>query len=410
MDDLMNILHVPCAYAPVRGGAELVCQRVSEELAAQGHRVRVLTSDVASVESYYRPAPSRIRPGRETRNGVEVRRLRFGGRFHAACAKVCGHPAAPFGLRNRVAGRVLARARAGFFAALERSIRALAPDVVVALPHLVVNVQGVLAANAAGTFPLVLAPMLHEDDPNWPARDVAEALRRADAVLALTEHEAGRLRTHYAVPAERLFVCGVGVDIPPSGEQRPRRRQVVYLGRKVPEKNIAELIAAMRLVWEKRPETELVLAGARSPATREIDRLIEALPAEPRRRVVSLDDLTEGEKHRVLSSSCCLVLPSRHESFGIALLEAWARGTPVVAPDLPVFRCVVTPDKDGLLTAPGDVAALAAAVEALLSDEGRARALGEAGLAAVRERYTWESVARRCLRAYEHAVAHHCKP
>src|SRR5438552_3545230 len=158
----MNILHVPCAYAPVRGGAELVCKRVSEELAARGHRVRVLTSDVASVESYYRPAPSRIRPGHETRNGVEVRRLRFGGRL--------------------------------------------------------------------------------------------------DAVLALTEHEASRLRAHYAVPAERLFVCGVGVDLPPACEQRPRRRQVVYLGRKVPEKNIAELLAAMRLVWESRPDTELVLA------------------------------------------------------------------------------------------------------------------------------------------------------
>lgn len=66
------------------------------------------------------------------------------------------------------------------------------------------------------------------------------------------------------------------------------------------------------------------------------------------------------------------------ESFGIALVEALAAGLPVVASDQAGPREIVTPGC-GTLTPPGDVAAVAAALEGLIRDPIRRRALGQAG-------------------------------
>ena len=80
------------------------------------------------------------------------------------------------------------------------------------------------------------------------------------------------------------------------------------------------------------------------------------------------------------------------EGFGIALLEAQAAGTPVVAGQSGGIPDAVQDGVTGVLTDPEDPAAVAAAIAGLLDDPERARQLGAAGRAAVERFFNWSRV------------------
>ena len=89
-----------------------------------------------------------------------------------------------------------------------------------------------------------------------------------------------------------------------------------------------------------------------------------------------------------------LVVPSKFESFGIVLLEAWTHGKPVIACRDTATACVVDDGVDGFLSEYGNSAELAGLIVRLLTDEPLRRALGARGQRKVGERYTWDVVGR----------------
>ena len=400
----MRILYIPHAYTPVRGGTEIQCQRVAEVLASQGHTVRVVTADVGSVESYYRFGIPPVRRGAERLNSVDVIRIPFGGWLYTGLGATLSR-LPPNRLHARLSAYLMRLIRWRFTQNLAREIRRFTPSVVVTLPHLVVNVQAVLRIHRRRPFPLVMLPLLHEEDPHWDIPSYSAALAQATAVLANTEHERRRLVQAYGIAPDRVFVGGNGVDLPEKPPEPQSESLVLFLGRKVPGKGIASLIEAMRVVWPTHPETPLVLAGARGADTTFIDRTINALPLLWRVCVKSPDDISEQDKLKLLARARCLVLPSKVESFGVVLLEAWAQGVPVITLDLPVFHELVAHGRDGLRVKPDDPAALAAAIVWMLDHPDAARAMGQAGLDKVKARFTWNRVAARFLAACDHAAS-----
>jgi glycosyltransferase involved in cell wall biosynthesis len=401
----LRILHVPHAYHPVVGGAELICRRVSEILAAQGHEVHVLTTDVGAVQAYYEFAIERVANSDEVIAGVPVKRLKFSGALYWI-GGWANNDLYPRWLGRRVAGRI----RRFLYNRLERLISkeivGFRPDVVMAMPHLVTNVQAVISAKSRVEFPLVMVPMLHEHDPNLDIPSTARALSCADAVVALTRHEAGRLTESYGVDPDKIFLAGVGIDIVPTCSSPSRSpERVLFLGRKARSKGIGDLIEAMRVVWQKRPQAELIIAGVRLPETREMDLQIAALPESDRRRIVEYDAVVNREKSELLRSISCLVLPSKAESFGMVILDAWAHKKPLVTWDLPVFRSIIDDGVTGLLADPHvGPPALAEAILRLLENPDAAERMGASGYDVAVRKYSWSSVAAAYLDAYRYAI------
>ena len=84
----------------------------------------------------------------------------------------------------------------------------------------------------------------------------------------------------------------------------------------------------------------------------------------------------------------------------MVLTRAFACALPVVASDIPGYRDVTTPETS-VTVPPGDPAALAQALIALLEDEPRRRSLGAAARELAEEEYSWDKIAERLLGIYE---------
>jgi glycosyltransferase involved in cell wall biosynthesis len=227
--------------------------------------------------------------------------------------------------------------------------------------------------------------------------DVAR-YRRADALIALTDWEAAWYR---ARGASRVHVTGVGPAIEGdlSGEDlnvAPDPATVLFVGRKERYKGYHALRAAAEIVWRERSDARFVAIG--QAAWR--DRFARP-PSDA--RWLELGVVDERRKAEAYARATVLAMPSEHETFGHAYLEAWAAGRPVIAGDIPPLREVVREGIDGL-HARNDARDVARAILAIISDPDLARRMGEAGRARLLERWTWPLIAERTELAYAAAL------
>jgi glycosyltransferase involved in cell wall biosynthesis len=95
------------------------------------------------------------------------------------------------------------------------------------------------------------------------------------------------------------------------------------------------------------------------------------------------------------------VLPSLYEGFPLSVLEAMAAGRPVVATTVGGTPEAVVDGVTGYLVPPAEPAALAEAVNRVLADPARAKAMGRAGRARAKESFSAAAMARRYADTYE---------
>jgi len=229
------------------------------------------------------------------------------------------------------------------------------------------------------------------------------ALRRADAVVALVPRTADLLRLD-GVPNDRVHVLpsGFDPDIFRGGTvdafpEVPRPR-IGYVGRLCAQKRPDLLVEAFGRL---RSEGHLVVVGD-GPMRGDVLAAVRSSPAHDRITVTGF--VPHVEVPQVLASLDLLVLPSAYEEMGSVLVEAMASGLPVVASRVGGIPAVVADGETGLLVPPGDVDALAAALDELLADPDRRLRMG----AAARERadhYSWPDLAGRVQILYDELVA-----
>ncbi|CRK53008.1 GDP-mannose-dependent alpha-(1-2)-phosphatidylinositol mannosyltransferase [Rhodococcus sp. RD6.2] len=171
---------------------------------------------------------------------------------------------------------------------------------------------------------------------------------------------------------------------------------VLFLGRyDEPRKGMAVLLGALPALVERHPDLQVLVVGRGDE-----DRLLKEA-GRYAKHLRLLGQVSDEEKASALRSADVYCAPNLGgESFGIVLVEAMAAGTAVVASELDAFRRVLRDGTAGILTPIGDSAALAAAVDGLLSDPDRRRALVGVATEVVAE-YDWPVVAEQILRVYE---------
>jgi glycosyltransferase involved in cell wall biosynthesis len=251
--------------------------------------------------------------------------------------------------------------------------------------------------------PFLLTPFLHLGDPDDPrdrtrrqytAPHLRDLLRAADRVFVQTRTE-GDAVLSLGVPPERVVLQGLGVDPEEcTGGDRAAVRQtwgveigevvVGHLANASIEKGTVDLLDAAARLWAAGMKFRLVLAGPEMPNFRTYwDHFAH------RESVTRLGVLTDAGKRDFYAGIDAFALPSRSDSFGLVLLEAWANGKPNL-----VYRAggpaeLVCDGGDGLQARCGDVAALADQLRRLVGDSGLRRQLGEAGRARIDREFRW---------------------
>jgi glycosyltransferase involved in cell wall biosynthesis len=244
----------------------------------------------------------------------------------------------------------------------------------------------------------------------------ADNLRRASGV-------------HFTTAAERDEAAWHGIDFegrayvvpPPFRMARPRpgnpsdrearlssrgerTETVLFLGRLVPTKGVELLLEAWSLVRDERPRARLVIAGS---GTRSYEsRLRSSGPrSAPADRDITFTGFVSGEsKERWLTDADLFVLPSHHENFGIAVLEAIAAGIPVVvSPAVQLAPWIVS---HGLgVIADRTPRSLAAAITAALEDGQLRSRAAASGFEAVADAFQPKVIAPALDAMYRGAAA-----
>lgn len=197
-----------------------------------------------------------------------------------------------------------------------------------------------------------------------------------------------------------IDVISNGLD-PLALNVRPRLGQdVVFIGRlDVAHKGIDLLLEA----WKQAcPEVDgdLVIIGA-GPDEELVRKLVRDAGLE--RRVRFTGWVEGAEKYQILGNARLAVIPSRHETFGLVAIEALATGTPVIAFDIPCLREVV-PAGSGWLVAPFDTTALATKIALHYNQPDTLKEAGQEGRRFA-ARFDWDALASQQVNAYSECIA-----
>lgn len=387
----MRILFVTHSFPRFRGDvAGAFILRLARALADGSTEVRVL-------------APSAPRLANvETIEGIAVRRFRYAPKkwetlaYTGTMAEQVGDS---FRGKAALAGMLSRGALAVRSAAAE-----FAPDVIHAhwwFP------AGLLAFGSLSSKPLVTT--MHGSDVRLARRSAwapvlfRRVMARSSAVTAVSS---------YLASEAKLMAAGLNVAVEPmpvnvelfsplagatAGSRSPDR--FLFVGRLNEQKGIALLLQALAASGSGA-SLDVVGDGDGRAALESIARTLGVAG-----RVRWLGAQSQEQLVPLYRAATAVVIPSEDEGLGLVAVEAQLCETPVIAFRSGGLPDVVSDGATGLLTPPGDVGALAAAMDAVLARDDRGASLGKAGRDAALARFSPNVVASHYAAIYE-SVTH----
>ncbi len=287
------------------------------------------------------------------------------------------------------------------FAATSRARRAFEPHLIHAHWWFPGGLAGSLAARLAGV-PLVTT--MHGSDVRL-ARATAAAqplfryvMHRSRAVTTVSQWLADEVTA--MTPDVRPLVAPMPVStstfLPLAGAKRER---LLFVGRLNSQKGIADLVDALGRMTEVMP-LDVIGDG---PDRESLQARAQALGVAD--RITWHGQLPQPKLLSFYQRAAAVVVPSRGEGLGLVAVEAQLCETPVVAYASGGITDTVRDGETGVLVAPGDIGALAAALDTLVQSADRRASLGKAGRVGALALFAPESAARRYAELYRGIVA-----
>lgn len=229
-------------------------------------------------------------------------------------------------------------------------------------------------------------------------------LEQADAVLCVGHSEYVAAKKSLSHDRVHYLANGVNPKAFENGDRAGLRAELGFadddfvfgcISRIDPQKGQHLAVDALGKLAGEHPQAKLLLAG---PVTdpgygEELKKAIARLGLKDRVRLLGSVEPESPQHAGLMAALDAFVLPSRHEPFGIVVLEAWAAGKPVIVSEVGGLQRLVDGGRDGLFFESGCVDGLATQMLALIGDKGLAQGLADVGCAKMLRKYTWNKVA-----------------
>jgi glycosyltransferase involved in cell wall biosynthesis len=406
----MHIAQFVQRYPPARGGSEAYTARLCNYLADCGDNVTVWTTTAIELQELWTRTPRR-----SLKNRIVNHRKPVNLTDEPANPSVRRYPLLSFPARRYVL-KALSLVPIPPWQCLTLPCNPVSFDMM----HDARRYRGPLDAVHATAFPyawpilcalrlarrhgvpFLLTPFLHIGDPHnthdrtrrqYTQRCLRWLLRQADRVFVQTMLEQ-QVVVELGVPNERVVVQGLGVDPAEctDGDRegirsvwgvQPDEIVIGHLANNSVEKGTVDLLKAAVLLANRKHPIRIVLAGPEMPNFRRFWADYSWQDG-----VIRLGILTDPQKRDFFAGIDVFCLPSRSDSFGLVLLEAWATRKPVV-----VYRAggpaeIVRHRIDGFI-ADCNVTSLVTAIEELVTNRYRRFEFGEAGWQRVKTKWCW---------------------
>jgi glycosyltransferase involved in cell wall biosynthesis len=237
-----------------------------------------------------------------------------------------------------------------------------------------------------------------------------ESARRAQRIIAVSQKTCDELVSYWAIEKKdiRLVYNALrpsisSADVPTEKLQTVRQsygeRYLLHPGRIMPRKNVEILVQAFELLAARFDDLHLVLTGGTGYGSKEVLQQIAASPYE--KRIHQLGWVNDEELRVLYTGASVLVFPSKHEGFGLPIVEAMACGTPVVASPEATNTDIAG---DAVIRADcGSASTLAEAIAQVLNDEALRQRLIQLGRKQAQP-FTIEECAKATIRVYREAL------
>lgn len=237
--------------------------------------------------------------------------------------------------------------------------------------------------------PEVWGDAAHRHTPGW---EFFVARNSLHTVAALSETTLRRMSRRYGIPRDRFMLFPQAVDAPQDLVDRRHGNTILTvarLGVRDVNKGVGLVIRAMPRLLERFPALRYRIVGA-GPL---IEPLWDfAIEHGVHRRVEFLGPLDDTQLARTYREADAVVLPSKKEGSGLAFIEAWSHGLPVIGGTDDAAAWLIEDGVTGLTAPPGQVAS---AIHRLLVDPKAAREMGRKGHSLIAGRFDHETFRAR---------------
>jgi len=429
---LNHILYFPTRYFPAISGAEFYIQSMAEILNLKyTYDIQVYTSTAIDFKALREPSGRSIKLGEKYYDNVNNLKItRFPVKYNVSLEEKLKL------IKKEVSYEDLELSdeclieylRNGPY--LENFLEKIAPPIKISfdLVHTTFfpyfNTILTLMLGKLTNKPTVCTPFFHFSNPRYLNKNYFEALQKFDKIIACTHLEKKILKEKLSIPEEKIKVIPMGVDYKKfelPKKLTPKRfnfkqkyfkpneknhRMVLFCGYKNYEKGAVSILKAIPYILKKFRKVYFVFIG---PPTIAFNRELSKIQKAIHPRVINLtpDNLTgyyDVKKIAAFNETDVFLMPSRSDAYGIAFLEAWASGKPVIGANIGATPEVIRDKVDGLLVEFDDYIDIAEKVVLLLKKKRLSKNLGIEGRNKVQEHLSWDIIVKKTHETYQELI------
>jgi len=379
----MKILLISHIFPPAIDGGSKVIYKIGQYFESQNHQTLYLSSNCSSTDDFVN---SKFKVSSSPKNFIKLpvyHRLRRPLKginlfFKQDCLKV--FQKGPFFKFP------------SFLKAIHKILK-FKPDLIIAGPLPTTIVLYAEFIKKITHSKLLINASFHPTDSDFKQKPLINALKKADFLWTLTQSETDYFIKNFNIDPKKIILAGNGIDSEfLSKTPKLNKNNILFVGSFSAHKRIDLLIKSFS---DLNSETTLTIAGQKTLFYPQIKKLINSLDPKIKSQINFLFNFDQKDLAKIIDNCSVLVLPSIQESFGLVVIEAWARQKPVICANIPALKELVKKSNGGLLFESDNQNDLTQKIKLILDSPEKAQQMGKNGFNYVKNNYTWSKVGEK---------------